>query len=77
MQKSQITDIQSVLLERVHFPSIHDAINEIQKLGFETVHGIDMTKNFWRFRQRKPDNTMKKRIKEVSPGIKFILEYPK
>lgn len=66
-------EVQSVLFDREKF-SRTGAIRWLKQHGF-VFSKIDETEKFYRFRQQDPKQFSRMRIKEVEPGIKFILGF--
>jgi hypothetical protein len=65
------TKVQSVLLSRSLF-TLSGARKWIHEHGFKDLK-VDVTKNYYRFRQISPSPRYKYRIKQVAPGIKFVI----
>jgi len=70
--------IQSVLYERPYFNQ-EEAIHALKNMGGK-LRKIDITPNYFRFRQLEPSNLKKRgydqvRTKEIMPHVKFIIYY--
>jgi hypothetical protein len=70
--------IQSVLFRRPYY-SQEDAINTLKNMKGK-LRKLDITPNFFRFRQLEPSNLKKRgysevRTKEITPNISFIIYY--
>lgn len=69
--------VQSVLLDKSHF-SLSEANNWIKRNGYKIKFGnksVHETKNKYRYRQLAPLPGVRYRIKKISPGIEFVMEY--
>jgi hypothetical protein len=67
--------VQSVLVNRDVYPNLYRAIAKVLKLHF-IVPKIDITDDYWRFRQEEPNNNEKYRTEESGKkGIKYIIQY--
>lgn len=67
--------VQTVLISRAYYPNIYKAKNKLRKDGFE-FHKVDVTENYWRFRQAEPDDSKKYRTENTrSKGVKVIIQY--
>lgn len=66
-----MTEIQSVILDK-NFYSLKDAHDFIKRNKFKLLK-TDETKNFYRFRQNEPDKYKLFRIKNIKPGVKFVI----
>lgn len=71
----KLSKIQSILLSRDIYPTMDDAIGQIQNMGFHMDYGIDPTENYWRFRQFPPTKKYKYKMKNINEGIKFVIAY--
>jgi hypothetical protein len=69
--------VQSVILDKNHFTE-KEAHNWIKTHGFKTQFGekkVHVTDNTYRYRQLEPKHDVKYRIKKVTPGVEFVMEY--
>jgi hypothetical protein len=69
-----MSEIQSVLIPKSKY-SLSEAKKWIKDNGFRlTFHGkkVDITKNYYRFRQKSPGGTMRTK---TEGDIKFIIMY--
>lgn len=70
--------IQSILFRRPYYTE-QDATMTLKNMGGR-LRKIDITPNFYRFRQLEPHNLTKRgysevRTKEITPNISFIIYY--
>lgn len=66
--------IQSILLRKTKFKNKNEAINFIKRNGFK-VKKIDITKNFYRFRQLDPRQFRYFRNKKINNKIELIFGF--
>lgn len=70
-----MSKIQSVLLKKSYFNNnVHKATKYLLKEGFK-LKKLDITKNFYRYRQLDPNQFKKFRIKKVKPYLHFVIGF--
>jgi len=71
-----VSDIQSVIINKNKFTR-KEADEWIEQHGFKKIFGSkkgpDITKNYYRYRQKKPSKNYNYYVKSLHNGIKFIL----
>ena len=67
------SEIQSVLINK-KFYSFKEALKKLLEMGFK-YKKVDITKNFYRFRQTNPDKYKKFRIKKINKEIEFVIGF--
>lgn len=66
-------EVQSVIFNKSKF-TLNSASSWIIKNGFK-IGRVDITKNYYRFRQYNPSKNKKYRIKTLTSSIKLVLEF--
>lgn len=70
-----MTKIQSVLFPKDRF-TLREAIVWLEGYGFSIPSKVDITPNYLRFRQFKPNRNHRMRTIDIGEnGIKFIIDY--
>jgi hypothetical protein len=70
-------NIQSIIIDK-NIYTLSQANNWIKKHNYKlTFYGkpVDITTNFYRYRQQSPKKYENYKIKEISKGIKLVLGY--
>jgi len=68
-----IKEVQSVIFNKNKF-TLKSATKWIMNHGY-TIGRVDITKNYFRFRQFNPHKNKKYRIKTLTDDIKLVLEF--
>ena len=67
--------VQSVIFNR-HFYTLNQMLKWLEKNNYLNVKRVDITKNFYRFRQFEPNKNRQYRIYKIpNEEIKLVLEY--
>ena len=66
------TSIQSIILDKRYY-TLKSAIAFIERNGFHIDYGIDEKPKTYRFRQYYPTKRKKYRLKNVKPGVQFVI----
>lgn len=70
----QSSIVQSIMFHRKFFTT-DQARHWLIHHKFK-ANKVDITKNYYRFRQHKPSKRYYYRVKEVTPGILFAFAFP-
>jgi hypothetical protein len=70
----QSSIVQSIMFHRKFFTT-DQARHWLIHHKFK-ANKVDITKNYYRFRQHEPSKKYYYRVKEVSPGILFVFAFP-
>jgi hypothetical protein len=71
----QSSIVQSILFHRSLY-TLNQAREWLICHRFKS-NNLDITTNYFRFRQREPSSRYRYRIKQIAPGILFVFGFPK
>jgi len=67
--------IQSILIP-IEYYTLHQALNWLIKHNYyNTSDKVDITTNYYRFRQKEPNKNKKHKTIELKDKVKMIIEY--
>jgi hypothetical protein len=70
----QSSIVQSILFHRSLY-TLNQARNWLIRHRFKS-NKLDITTNYFRFRQHEPSSRYRYRIKQIAPGILFVFVFP-
>jgi hypothetical protein len=71
----QTSIVQSILFHRSLY-TLNQAREWLTRHRYKS-NNLDITNNYFRFRQHEPSSRYRYRIKQIAPGILFIFGFPK
>lgn len=70
-----MSKVQSILFDKNYW-NIRNIVDFLYDHDFEPIKGMHITNNYYRVRIKHPLKNKSYRTKNISEGLKFIIEFP-